>query len=66
MGKSVYTTVDFKVNPTVSDKVKWFVFVNELLSSVGELDVNIFGTVYKGLKLEFRNVEGDILGVFSG
>ena len=31
MGKAVYTTVDFEVNPTISDRVKKFVFINEVL-----------------------------------
>ena len=37
--------VYFKVDPTISDKVKKVVFINEALRNVGDLDANIFGMV---------------------
>ena len=37
--------VDFEVDPTISDKVKKVVFINEVLRNVGELDENIFMVV---------------------
>ena len=31
LGKEVYTKVDFEVNPTISDRVKKVIFINEFL-----------------------------------
>ena len=45
LGESVDITVDFEVDPTISDIVKKILFVNKFLSNVGELDANIFRTV---------------------
>ena len=49
--KVVDTMVDFEVNPTISDKVKKVIFVNEVLRNVGELDAEIFGTVQRGMDI---------------
>ena len=34
LGKNVYTTVGFKVNPTISERVKKVIFVNKVFRNV--------------------------------
>ena len=45
LGEALDTTVDFKVNPTISDRVKKVIFINEILRNVVELGAHIFRTV---------------------
>ena len=66
MGEAVYTMVDFEVNPTISDRFKKIIFINEILRNVREIDANIFRTIYRGIEIEVINIKGDILGVFTG
>ena len=58
--------VYFEVNPTISDRVKKVIFINEVLRNVGDLNTNIFRTVKRVLEIEVRNIKGDILGIFPG
>ena len=58
--------VDFEVNPTISDRFKKIIFINEILRNVREIDANIFRTIYRGIEIEVINIKGDILGVFTG
>ena len=37
--------VDFEVNPTISERVRKFIFINEVLRNVGEFDENILRIV---------------------
>ena len=66
MGEAVYTMVDFEVNPTISDRFKKIIFINEILRNVREIDANIFRTIYRGIEIEVINIKGGILGVFTG
>ena len=66
LGEAVDTTVDFEVDPTISDIVKKVIFVNGVLRNVEEIDAEIFRTVQRVLEIEVRDVKGDRLGVFSG
>ena len=45
IGPFVHTTVYFEVDPTILDRVKKVVFVNEVSRNVREIDANIFRTV---------------------
>ena len=45
LGDAIYTTVDFELKPTISDRVKKVIFINELLRNFRELGVNVFRTV---------------------
>ena len=65
MGKAVDTTVDFEIDPTISEIFKEIIFVDKVLRDVGELDAEIFRAVERGLEIEVVNVKRDKLGAFS-
>ena len=66
LGEAVHSETHFKVNPTISDEFDKFVFRDEFLWDVGDLDADVFRSVQGGAEVEVLEIHCGEAGVPLG
>jgi hypothetical protein len=66
LGKSVTALANFKVDPAILVSAQEFVFLEELVRDVRELDANIFRIRHRSVQIEVLEINGAEPSSFPG